>query len=229
MRAGMTQSGQGYCRESRELPLKFFVMYSSVSSLHGNAGQTNYSSANAYLDWLVEHRNNQGLPGLSIQWGAWNIEGSMASPEVLKILESQGILSIDEFSGYNALDYFFHKEGVVGFMPVKEKKISTRQKHQLNIPEGKEKEFTDSVILSTLKEIIGDSAEIDTSLPFMEMGLDSLTAIEFRQSLIQKLENSVELSTTVFFDFPTFEQLSKYIVEHGIFVWKSFYHIICQP
>ncbi|PPS92162.1 Uncharacterized protein GY17_00003995, partial [Cryptosporidium hominis] len=67
------------CCEKFELNknLKHFVMFSSVASLLGNFGQTNYSAANSCLDSLVEYRRNKGMCGTSIQWGPW-IEQGMA-------------------------------------------------------------------------------------------------------------------------------------------------------
>jgi NAD(P)-dependent dehydrogenase (short-subunit alcohol dehydrogenase family)/acyl carrier protein len=55
----------------REAPLDFFVVFSSAGSLIGQPGQGNYAAANAFLDALAHYRKAQGLPALSINWGAW--------------------------------------------------------------------------------------------------------------------------------------------------------------
>jgi myxalamid-type polyketide synthase MxaE and MxaD len=41
----------------------------------GQPGQGNYAAANAFLDTLAHHRQAQGQPALSINWGAWAGEG----------------------------------------------------------------------------------------------------------------------------------------------------------
>jgi len=55
------------------LNLDFFVCYSSVASVIGSAGQSNYAAANAFLNGFVHERRRQGLHGLSINWGPWEL------------------------------------------------------------------------------------------------------------------------------------------------------------
>ncbi|WP_449224302.1 SDR family NAD(P)-dependent oxidoreductase [Amycolatopsis pigmentata] len=59
---------------TRELPLRGFVVFSSFSGISGAAGQANYAAANAFLDELVRHRVEQGLPGTALAWGLWTRE-----------------------------------------------------------------------------------------------------------------------------------------------------------
>jgi acyl transferase domain-containing protein/acyl carrier protein len=58
-------------RLTAELPLDFFVMFSSATSLVGNPGQANYAAANAFLDAFAHYRRGLGLPALTINWGPW--------------------------------------------------------------------------------------------------------------------------------------------------------------
>jgi hypothetical protein len=45
--------------------LDFFVCFSSIASVFGNADQANYSAANAFLDSLSAYRHSIGLPALT--------------------------------------------------------------------------------------------------------------------------------------------------------------------
>src|SRR6185503_7538893 len=64
--------------QTLEDDLDFFVMFSSASSMLGSPGQSNYAAATAFLDGLAFYRRGKGLPGLSINWGAWAEVGRAA-------------------------------------------------------------------------------------------------------------------------------------------------------
>lgn len=65
-------------KQTRHLPLKFFICYSSVTGYTGNTGQLAYATANCFLDGLMLDRIQQGLPGTSISWGAIGETGMLA-------------------------------------------------------------------------------------------------------------------------------------------------------
>ncbi|MFW9259889.1 SDR family NAD(P)-dependent oxidoreductase [Nostoc sp. CALU 546] len=77
---------------SLNAPLDFFINFASISSTVGNPGQANYVAANAFLDALAHHRRAQGLPCLTVDWGAIADVGYVTqNAEVGKHLERIGI------------------------------------------------------------------------------------------------------------------------------------------
>ncbi len=89
---------------TRRTRLDFFVMYSSIASMLGSAGQANHAAANAFMDALALHRHAQGLPALSISWGAWKDIGAAADRNLDDRVRARGVGLIAPEQGVSALE-----------------------------------------------------------------------------------------------------------------------------
>ena len=73
-------------------PLDAFVVFSSVASSLGGAGQTNYAAANASLDALTALRQAEGAAGsIALQWGAVSGVGMGAATGADVQLQRRGL------------------------------------------------------------------------------------------------------------------------------------------
>src|SRR5262249_54352241 len=94
---------------TRDIPLDFFVMLSSVSSLVGNVGQGDYAPANAFLDGFAEYRRSRGLPAITINWGALAEVGVAArNTQVEQALNAAGLRSMHVDHALYALGRALH-------------------------------------------------------------------------------------------------------------------------
>ena len=69
---------------TRSLPLDFFVIFSSATTLFGNPGQANYVAANNWLESLARQRRSLGLPATCVRWGAIDDVGYLARNKKVK-------------------------------------------------------------------------------------------------------------------------------------------------
>ncbi|HEY0296249.1 MAG TPA: SDR family NAD(P)-dependent oxidoreductase, partial [Bordetella sp.] len=69
---------------SRNLPLDFFIIHSSGTTLFGNPGQANYVAANGWLEALARQRRARGLPATCPRWGAIADAGFLARNKKIK-------------------------------------------------------------------------------------------------------------------------------------------------
>ncbi len=91
--------------QTKDLPLDFFFLFSSVASILGSPGQSNYAAANAFMDGLAHYRKHQGLVATSINWGPWADVGMAASDVVLQRLMKDGWQPMNASQGCDFIGY----------------------------------------------------------------------------------------------------------------------------
>jgi NAD(P)-dependent dehydrogenase (short-subunit alcohol dehydrogenase family) len=75
-----------------DMRLDFFLSTSSISAVWGSFGQTAYSAANAFLDGLAWRLREQGVPGISVNFGPWS--AGMADEDARARLEQRGVRTL---------------------------------------------------------------------------------------------------------------------------------------
>ncbi|XP_031331303.1 fatty acid synthase-like [Photinus pyralis] len=157
--------------------LEHFVVFSSVSCGRGNTGQTTYGMANSIMERICEKRKREGYPGLAIQWGAIGEVGLVAEmQEQNKEIVISGTLQQRVASCLSTLETFLlQNEPIVASMVVAEKK---------SVAEGAES------VISAIKTIMGitDMKTISEHATLSEMGMDSMTTVEIKQTLERDCE-----------------------------------------
>ncbi|XP_015113130.1 fatty acid synthase [Diachasma alloeum] len=157
--------------------LRHFVVFSSVSCGRGNAGQTNYGMSNSVMERICERRAAEGLPALAIQWGAIGDVGLVADmQDDDKELVIGGTLQQKITSCLHALDGFLNQScPVVASMVVAEKRAGGSG--TLNV-------------VDTVLNIMGlkDLKSVGQHTSLAELGMDSMMAVEIKQTLEREFE-----------------------------------------
>ncbi|MCP4397334.1 MAG: SDR family NAD(P)-dependent oxidoreductase [bacterium] len=228
-------------RHTRQVPLDFFLLFSSAASLTGNQGQSNYAAANAFMDALAYYRHSKGLPATSINWGPWDQAGMAVSRDTIKdVLEKQGLKCLQPEDALPLLQQLLnaqqpqigvmdcHWETYVDFIAafrstayfeklVHDDKVETETSTIVDQiaqePPARREKCLAEFIVGTALIVMGEgpSLQLDSHLPLMEQGFDSLMAIEFR-NLLGKQITELQLPVTLLFNYPTIAEIVTYIV-----------------
>ena len=84
--------------------LDFFVLFSSISAVIGQYGQTNYAAGNVFMDSFVQFRQRYGLPAYSINIGMMEDLGIIGrTPALLAKLMATGSYGLREEQLHDAL------------------------------------------------------------------------------------------------------------------------------
>ena len=202
----------------QHLELDFFVAFSSIASLVGSPGQSNYSAASGFLDGLMLARRNQGMPGLSINWGPWAELGMAA--QLRSQMQRQGMRLITPSQGRQIFRYLLTQPvAQVGVLP-----RLRRQEIAASRPLGLRGELAglaadqratrmEGYLQQELAGVLGlrSGSTIGPRARFFDLGLDSLMTVELRNKLQKELD--VKLHATLLFDYPTLEVLTSHLLE----------------
>ena len=219
-----------------ELTLDFFVLYSSAASTLGSRGQSNYATANAFLDGLAHRRKSNGLPATSINWGPWT-EGMADDQRIRKQLSMQGIAPLSVEDAHSVLEKLIVSPTtqatvidvdwrrmpmgnanpmLSGLVPAKRSRSRGDSQLVLKLKQLKPSERRDSLLKTvseSLQRILSTPDAPATDRPLIEMGLDSLMAVEFGTELQEMLGDGFDVGPTMLFDHPSIDAITDHVLE----------------
>nr|ABM63530.1 BryD [Candidatus Endobugula sertula] len=227
-------SGAVYLDElTRDMDIDFFILFSSISSVLGNVGQSDYAVANSFMDEfalyrhrLVERQARRGRT-VSINWPYWK-EGGMrleASTEAL-MQQNDVMVALETQQGVEALRRAL-QTGHGQLMVTMGEPVWMKEPRRPTLPESTAVEM-DSRPLSELddkclrqkvqRQFKGLLAEViklplermDTQAPLERYGIDSLIVIQVNQALAAIFD---ALPKTLLFEYQTIDAVVAYLVE----------------
>ncbi|ATY16699.1 polyketide synthase [Amycolatopsis sp. AA4] len=224
------------------LDLSAFVLYSSAGGTLGAAGQANYSAANVFLDALAHHRAASGLPAVSLAWGLWSeggMSGDLADTDLIRMARS-GVFGLSFADGLELFDATA-AAGQPSLVPVRLDMSGLRaDAHSVpamlrGLIRGRRRvEVVDDswnqvlrlsgaervraavdLVCGTAAVVLGHERRdaVDPRKGFIELGFDSLTAIELRNRL--DVLTGMRLPATLIFDYPSVQVLGEHLVADG--------------
>ncbi len=223
---------------TRDRPLDTFVLYSSAAGVLGSPGQANYAAANSFLDALAVHRHRLGLPATSLAWGLWDRTGTLNAGADRTRISAAGFRPLAAEQAFELLDQSL-AAGEPGTVPVLLDTAAVQRgpavpallrdlvprRAPTAVPEadvrgrltGQPPEKQQAILLdlvrTTVAGVLGhaDPATIVPGRPFTELGFDSLTALELRNTVNRR--TGLRLPATLVFDHPTPEALATLLLD----------------
>jgi len=214
------------------LKLDYFITFSSIAGALGNAGQTDYAAANAYMDAYMIARSarvkNKECHGksASINWPLWESDGMQLDAETKKNLEQAlkikplpgafGLKALQEIIHSNAQQVvvlYGNKKNIKSLFdkPKKKKKVVQEIKQDTDTGDlGKQ-------ILHNVKEQVAahlkrEISQLDDTEDWAEFGFDSILLSSFINKFNAKF--NVNLLPTVLFESTNIQSFSEYLTEN---------------
>ncbi|MFK3648769.1 SDR family NAD(P)-dependent oxidoreductase [Lysobacter enzymogenes] len=212
--------------------LDFFVLCSSLAGALGNAGQSDYAAANAFMDRYAAQRNAWVRAGLrrghslSVGWPLWRDGGMRIDEQALAALtRASGMTAMGTDTGLRALaqllslraDHALVLEGEIARLRRSLQRRAAAPAAPLEAPAPAPAGADGERLLAAAQRwVAGEFAsllklpahEVDPKAPLEKYGIDSVLTMK----LTQQLERSFgPLSKTLLFEYQTVASLAAYL------------------
>ncbi len=217
-------------------PLKFFILFSSVSAILPTlaTGQSDYAMANAYMDYFAQEKNKD-CPIISIQWPSWKETGIGEVKN--KAYQQTGLLSHTNEEGLNLLDTILSNKLVDSFSPVilpavvnpdmwkpEQLMAPSIQCDSMHKPEpvmsvAEETKGSESLLIATQGWLISlfskelnmapEKLKIDT--PFQNFGIDSIFLAQIIKQMDKEI-NNISIEPSALLEYSTIKSFADFMV-----------------
>ncbi|HVT62446.1 MAG TPA: KR domain-containing protein, partial [Legionellaceae bacterium] len=206
--------------------LKFFIVFSSLTSIMGDVGKLVYSSENAYLDVLSTKYFKNSNKIMAINWLTWSDSNEIKSNPILnQTMEALRLNRVSEDEGAELFMQLLHTYqsgqfvvSKININNIKEKIFNAPEEEPENKDTNPKEIFlvdeqytqTEHTVAKMFFNILGNKAfsKYDN---FFDLGGNSLTAIKLLHKLNRTL--NVRLSITNIFNKSTIIELSEAITQ----------------
>ncbi|MDT7816741.1 MAG: polyketide synthase PksN, partial [Acidobacteriaceae bacterium] len=219
-------------------PLDFFILFSSTAGLLGNAGQSDYAYANAYLDCFAHRREKLRRAGqrsgqtVSLNWPLWRQGGMQAGEERVRFQARElGLRPLETHEGLMAFNQALSsgENQCAIFCGTPQKLLARlnggpvkapdrRRQTPQPLPHTESKELK-TQLFSDLKRFVGkvlrlDVEFIEADADTSEYGFDSITFTALANELNAAF--GFEITPGVLFEYRTLEAFIDFLCrEHG--------------
>lgn len=200
--------------------LKFFSVFSSAVTLTGNIGQTDYTTANMFLNQFIQYRNMnyKECKNSVINWTLWEDTGMGKQAFAKTALEKMGLAAINCKQGIDAWIRILgsNESDVTVLGATSTIKESFNKKISSNEITKKQDPTVAMNISEKLSMIIGNAIgmeePIQDDVDFREYGVDSVAINTIVQNLTTIYGQHVYPSLIM--EYPTLKELSAYFLTH---------------
>ncbi|WP_187393823.1 non-ribosomal peptide synthetase [Oceaniovalibus sp. ACAM 378] len=212
-------------------PLDFMVLFSSISGVMGNAGQADYAAANGFLDGFAQRRETRRAAGqchgrtVSIAWPLWRDGGmGMDAAQERLMRRTTGLIPLAADAGRAALAAALaaSEPCVMAAQGAGDtiRRFVSGTSEVVPEPAASHPPSTARLQRALLTCLLHEAAEqlkvapddLEPDEELTEYGFDSIAFTQFSNRLNDRL--NLDLTPTVFFEFPTLEGLAGHLANH---------------
>ena len=185
------------------------LMCSSTASVLGGRGKIVYAAANRMLDAHARHLRAEGRDCVSVQWGQWSVYQGQGRSEIANLAGigylpmrsadaiALGLSGLPANAAVAAFDWDRARTvfATLGYGPTLSGLV-TRQTPAVVPAEATPRSDVPQRVLHLLAEVIGadDPRALDTTVPLVALGLDSLNALQLRRRIKTEFDCEVAVS-----------------------------------